>query len=82
MAEETVFTFHLHTALVNAAAETRALGHPYVGTEHLLFALLRIDGGGATSILALIGVRFEAMHTRVLQIVATSSESNRPNDAE
>lgn len=76
----TAFTSHLHTALASAAEEARALGHPYVGTEHLLLALLRIDGGGATSILALIGVRPEAMRARVLELMKTASESNRAND--
>lgn len=72
-AGETAFTSHLHTALANAAEEARALGHPYVGTEHLLLALLRIDGGGATSILALGGVRPEGVRARVLEIIETAS---------
>jgi hypothetical protein len=76
----TAFTTHLHTTLANAAEEARALGHPYVGTEHLLLALLRIDSGGASSVLGMLLVRPEAVRDRVVQIVETSSESNRAND--
>lgn len=79
---ETAFTSHLHTTLANAAEEAQALGHPYVGTEHLLLALLHVDDGGASSILDMLLVHPEALRAHVLQIVATSSELNRSNEAE
>jgi len=43
-------------AIARAQQEAEKLGHNYVGTEHLLIALLHEDNGGAISILRALGV--------------------------
>jgi ATP-dependent Clp protease ATP-binding subunit ClpC len=43
-------------ALRDAEDEARTLRHSYVGTEHLLLGLLRVDDGRAAATLASLGV--------------------------
>ncbi len=42
-----------------AIEEAKALGHDYIGTEHLLLGLLRETGGIAAQVLANLGVRLD-----------------------
>jgi ATP-dependent Clp protease ATP-binding subunit ClpA len=42
------FTEHVRQSLVLAREEAAALNHEYVGTEHVLLGLLRVDGVGTT----------------------------------
>lgn len=49
-------------ALVKQArAESRSLAHNYVGTEHLLLALARLDSGTVAEVFGRLGVRYEAI---------------------
>jgi ATP-dependent Clp protease ATP-binding subunit ClpC len=52
--------------LVLAADEAQRLGHDYLGTEHLLLALVREGDGVAAGILESLGVRLETVRARVL----------------
>ena len=57
-------------ALVDqAAAESRELGHRYVGTEHILLALLRDPGADTGRVLAEHGFSHEMCKARVLYIL-------------
>jgi ATP-dependent Clp protease ATP-binding subunit ClpA len=47
--------------LVAGADQARRVGHTYVGTEHILSVLARDPRGGATRILARLGVTAEAV---------------------
>jgi ATP-dependent Clp protease ATP-binding subunit ClpA len=47
--------------LVAAAGEARGLRHPFVGTEHLLLAMLHDAGGDAAPILERLGAPREAL---------------------
>lgn len=47
--------------LNRAAAEARALGHDYIGTEHALLALVSAEHGIAAAVLADLGVTRERM---------------------
>jgi hypothetical protein len=62
-----------------AAAEASALGHFYVGTEHLLLALLRPDDGLAAAIFDLLQLQPERVRDRVLQIVQPQTTPPTPD---
>jgi ATP-dependent Clp protease ATP-binding subunit ClpA len=47
--------------LFAGSEEARRLSHNYVGTEHVLSALVRVSDGGATRLLAQLGVTAEAI---------------------
>src|SRR5215218_2198686 len=50
-----------HQALNRAGEQARELRHDYVGTEHLLLALLVTEGGLAADVLADLGVTREGV---------------------
>ena len=52
-----------------AMEEVRALHHNYIGTEHLLLALVRQDGSKAMESLAAMGVTGPAVRQKVLQLL-------------
>jgi ATP-dependent Clp protease ATP-binding subunit ClpA len=54
-----------------AAAEARALGHNYIGTEHLLIALLARPSGAAAVALRRLGVGRDEVHDRLLGKLAS-----------
>ena len=63
------FTERARQVVVLAQDEARALGHDYIGTEHLLLGLLReADGLGARTLNSL-GVTDEAARDQVLALV-------------
>ncbi len=57
-----------------AGVEARRLHHSYIGTEHLLLALVR-EGGVAGGVLDELGVRLETVRTAVLRAVADYESS-------
>ncbi len=68
--------------------EARNLGHNYVGTEHLLLALIREGEGVAARILKDANIDFEKIRTQIMQMVqeeggenqsAPKGRSNTPN---
>lgn len=59
------YTSHAKKALEYAVAEARELGNSYVGTEHLLLGLLRLDIGLVVDALASVGVTLENARDRV-----------------
>jgi len=63
------FTDRARHVVVLAQDESRALGHGYVGTEHLLLALLRVEDGVAARVLADAGVSGADVRADVLDIV-------------
>ena len=67
------FTEPARQVIVLAQDEARSLRHDYIGTEHLLLALLREDRGAAASVLASAGVGQEAVRARA---AATGVESD------
>lgn len=52
-----------------AIAEARKFGHRYVGTEHLVLALLQVEGGVPAKVLKEQGVELEALRERVLSML-------------
>lgn len=63
------FTDKARKVLVLAQEEARALHQPYVGTEHVLLALLKGKEGLAAQALDHLGVTYEATLTCVQQLI-------------
>lgn len=63
------FTDKARKVLVLAQEEARALHQPYVGTEHVLLALLKEKEGLAVQALDHLGVTYEATLTCVQQLI-------------
>ncbi len=63
------FTPRAKKVLEFAVEEATALGHNYVGTEHLLLGLLRETGGKAAQVLLNLGVRLQEVREEVLELL-------------
>jgi ATP-dependent Clp protease ATP-binding subunit ClpC len=65
--------------VVELAVDTAdRLGHPYVGTEHLLLGLIREGEGIAAGILESLGVSLEAARRETLRILGESDGEAPP----
>jgi len=53
------FTPRAHATLDRAREEARAFNHAYLGTEHLLLGLLRVEDGVAARVLGNLGLDYE-----------------------
>ena len=69
------FTERARLVVVLAQEEARALGHNYIGTEHLLLGLLREEEGAGGRVLDSLGVTLEEVRGRVEQIVGRGDEA-------
>ena len=63
------FTERARQVVVLAQDESRALGHDYIGTEHLLLGLLREEEGLAARVLESIDITVEEVRSEVARIV-------------
>ncbi len=63
------FTPQARSVVVGAQEEARALGHGYIGTEHLLLALLSSPDNAATQTLTAMGADRELVRNEILSIV-------------
>ena len=63
------FTDRARRTVVFAQEEARFLNHNYIGTEHILLGLLRVEDGLAAMALTSLGVSLEAARGRVEEIV-------------
>lgn len=52
-----------------AIAEARKFGHRYVGTEHLVLAMLQLSGGLPSKVLRQQGVQLETLREKVLAML-------------
>ena len=64
----------LRAILERAAAESRALGHGYIGSEHLLLALLGAAGSPAAQRLEAAGGRYEEVSALIVRIIGRGDE--------
>jgi ATP-dependent Clp protease ATP-binding subunit ClpC len=67
--QQVPFTAHAKQALEGALREALALGHNYIGTEHILMGVLRQKDGKAIQILAKLDVKAEALHKDVTSAI-------------
>lgn len=65
------FTPALKKAMENALREALLLGHPYIGTEHLLLALLREAGGPSDGVLIAAGITPLVVRDEVMRRLGT-----------
>jgi ATP-dependent Clp protease ATP-binding subunit ClpC len=63
------FTPGAKKVLELALAESRALGHQYVGTEHILLGLIREGEGVAADVLAGLGVDLTSARDQVTRLL-------------
>jgi ATP-dependent Clp protease ATP-binding subunit ClpC len=70
------FTEKARQVVVFAQDDARILGHNYIGTEHLLLGLLRVEDGVAAKVLDSLGVTHEQTREQVARIIGTG-ESER-----
>lgn len=63
------FTPRARKAVVLAQKESEALNHDYIGTEHLLLALLRLGDGVAAKALASLGIAVDDVREAVVDAV-------------
>ena len=66
------FTAGSKKVLDQSLAEALALGHSYIGTEHLLLALTHEDNEGATDLLERMGAEPDVLRTRVLELLSSA----------
>lgn len=77
------FTKPARTVVIDAQDEARSLGHAWVGTEHLLIAVLRTPQEAGAATLADLGVTARGCREAVREVVATGEEDGLgPQDAE
>ena len=68
------FTDRARRVVVLAQHEARTLDHDYIGTEHILLALIR-EGGGAAQLLARAGVDLDRARQQVIELLYGHSEA-------
>lgn len=66
------------TLLSQAAAEAREMKHPYVGTEHLLLAMLRNASAPTARALGRDGLGFSEARARIDWILTADRDDPRP----
>ena len=60
------FTPRGKAALEMSLEESESLGHTYIGTEHLLLGLIRVEEGIAAQVLLALGVQAKEVRTQTL----------------
>jgi ATP-dependent Clp protease ATP-binding subunit ClpA len=65
------FTPRSKLALENALGEALALGHNYIGTEHLVLGLHKVTEGLASRIMVDKGIEYDPLRTEVVKILTT-----------
>ena len=68
------FTDRARRVVVLAQEEARMLNHDYVGTEHILVALIREGGGVAAHALESLGITEEAARQQVEEIIGRGQQ--------
>ena len=66
------FTPRAKKALELAAEEARALGHNYIGTEHLLLGLIREGEGMASQVLLNLGLDLNTVRNEVMELLGST----------
>ncbi len=66
------FTPRAKKALELSAEEARALGHNYIGTEHLLLGLIREEEGVASQVLLNLGLDLSTVRNKVMEVLGST----------
>lgn len=65
-----------------SAYEARRLNHKYIGTEHILMAIIRDGNGVAAKILSSLGINMQSFYTETVRSIEGNAELERPADGE
>jgi ATP-dependent Clp protease ATP-binding subunit ClpC len=68
------FTEPARQVVVFAQDEARALGHNYIGTEHVLLGLLREEEGLGARVLVSLGISLDAVRDQVARIIGQGDD--------
>src|ERR1043165_7991403 len=74
------FTPQAKRVLELASEEARALGHPYIGTEHILLGLLSEQDSVAAQVLINLDLKLEDVRSEILDLLGASDVSNLPGE--
>ena len=69
------FTPNALEAVNKAITSAGSMGHTYVGTEHLLLGLLKVEDCAAAIILNRFGIRLEAVKKRIDELIGTGERT-------
>ncbi|MDD4504307.1 MAG: ATP-dependent Clp protease ATP-binding subunit [Clostridiaceae bacterium] len=72
------YTPRTKTVLELSLEEARSLGHNYVGTEHLLLALIREGEGVAAQILMVMGLNFDIIRQEIMALLKDEGAKGKP----
>jgi ATP-dependent Clp protease ATP-binding subunit ClpC len=73
------FTPQAKHVLERAAEEARALGHPYIGTEHILLGLLAEQDSVAAQVLINLELKLEDVRSEILDLLGASEVGSAPS---
>lgn len=76
------FSQQARAVVVRSQDEARALGHRFIGTEHLLLSMLDDEAGTTAEVLREAGVRAEDVRERILRLIAAEQHPLGERDAE
>jgi hypothetical protein len=71
------FTPHAKKVIEFAITEARALNHNYIGTEHLLLGLLRVQEGPAAQVMLNLCLNMEDVRNEVMEYLGTDADEMR-----
>jgi ATP-dependent Clp protease ATP-binding subunit ClpC len=69
------FSERARQVVVLAQDEARALGHDYIGTEHILLGVLREEEGIGARVLESLDITVEEVRAQVVRVVGTGDET-------
>jgi ATP-dependent Clp protease ATP-binding subunit ClpC len=75
---EVPFSLDAKRVLEATVEEADALGHSYIGTEHLLLGLLRNEGSAAASLLGESGLRLLDARSTIVSILSDAASAVSP----
>ena len=75
------FTPRSKSVLTHSYSEARKLGHNYIGTEHILIALLRESGSLAVRILADLNVNIQKIYSDIINLMSENNFGEIPSPA-
>ncbi len=72
------FTPRVRMIISQAGTEARKLQHSYIGTEHLLLALLREQDGLAWHALNSVRLSYDIARQRIMEMISPTFDANEP----
>ena len=75
------YTPRTKTILELSVEEARSLGQNYIGTEHLLLALIREGEGVAAQILAAMGLNFDSLRQEIVGLMDSEGAKGKRSEA-